>query len=537
MNVEAPYWYDTDAAERAIEFSARFLTHVKGPLAGDPLILDEWQKDEIFRPIFGMKRPHSCASLSLHDDRTCEYGLRRYREAEIIIPRKAGKSTMDAIIVLIGLCGDDELGGENYGAAWDQEEAGLVFDIAATMVEHSKTLRRRLKIRRTKLRIVDPVTDSFYAAIPSDAAGAQGFNAHFVVFDEYQTIVTTDLDRALDTSQGARRQPLFIRSSTLGKTINSPMGRLYIRMKEVLAGTRPAREDELLVLHEMPEGMDPLSVEAWIAANPGYGTSLQPSYVERMIRKAKDEPSEQNDIFRYHLNIWTDSNDTWMPLDLWDATAGMVKASELKGRRCFVGVGMTSAVDLAAIALLFPPEEDDEPYRLIVEHYLPEETMRARAKLPDAPPYLDWVAKGALTVFDDSDVIDYAAIENAVLKRFGHLYDIQEIVANPRGAMQFIQDLQAEDQKVVEMRSSYVTMSPALTELMRLVRTKAFVHGGNVVLRYQMSRLVVKKGPDGEIRPDRERSRTSIEGVVALASALNRAITASGAEDERWTAS
>lgn len=534
MKRDGIYWFDEDAAARAIEFPARYLRHVKGPLAGDRLILDKWQRELVFEPLFGWKRPHSHGPKEPCDRMVCEYGLRRYREADLIMPRKNTKSTMDAVMILIGLCADDELGGENYGAAWDQDEAGLVFDIAATMVEHSKVLKKRLKIRRTKLRIVDPLTDSFYAAIPADEAGAQGFNAHYVVFDEYHTQKNTELERALDTSQGARRQPLFIRSSTIGKTIASPMGRLYLRMKEVLAGTRPAREDELLVLFEMPEGMDPYDVEAWKAANPGYGTSLQPSYVDKMIRKAIDEPNERADIFRYHLGIWNDSSDLWMPLEIWDASAGIVNASKLKGRRCFVGVGISSGVDLAAVALVFPPDKDEEPYRVIMEHYLPEDTLKARAKQQDAPPYADWVDKGALTV-TEGDVVDYETIEHDVLEKYGKQFEIEEIVCNPRGAMQFMQDLQAEDATVIELVPSFKTMSPALTELERLVRTRTFHHGGNIVLRWQMGRLVVRKGPNGEIRPDRERSRGTIEGLVALASALNRAIV-SDEDDAGWVA-
>lgn len=534
MKRDGAYWYDEDSAARAIEFSARYLRHVKGPLAGDPLILDPWQRELIFEPLFGWKRGHTHGAKDPCDRAVCEYGLRRYREAELILPRKNTKSTMDAIIVLIGLCADDELGGENYGAAWDQDEAALVFDIAATMVERSKSLRTRLKVRRTKLRIVDPLTDSFYAAIPSDAAGAQGFNAHFVVFDEYHTQRTTELERALDTSQGARRQPLFVRSSTVGQRMDSPCGRLYLRMKDVMAGVRPAREDELMVLFEMPDGMDPFSLEAWKAANPGYGTSLQPSYVEKMIRKAQEEPSERAEIFRYHLNRWADADDAWMPLEIWDASAGIVDSGRLKGRSCFVGVGISSGVDLAAVALVFPPEEDDEPYNVIMEHYLPEDTMRARVRQPDAPPYQDWVDRGALTL-TEGDVIDYDAIEADVLTKYGRQFEIEEIACNPRGALQFMQNLQEKDANVIELVPSYKTMSPALSELERLVRTRAFHHGGNVVLRHQMASLVVRKGPNGERRPDRERSRGNIEGVVALASALNRAIVANE-EDGGWVA-
>ena len=50
------YWFDEAAAERAVEFSPRYLKHVKGPWAGRPLTLEPWQQEEIIRPLFGWNR-------------------------------------------------------------------------------------------------------------------------------------------------------------------------------------------------------------------------------------------------------------------------------------------------------------------------------------------------------------------------------------------------------------------------------------------------------------------------------------------------
>src|SRR5688572_10829829 len=74
--------FDEEAALRPIEFFARCLTHVKGEKAGQPFILEPWQK-AIVANLFGWKRPD---------------GTRRYREAFIFVPRKMGKTLAAASI-------------------------------------------------------------------------------------------------------------------------------------------------------------------------------------------------------------------------------------------------------------------------------------------------------------------------------------------------------------------------------------------------------------------------------------------------------
>jgi len=46
------YYYDKEAADKAVRFIEKFLTHTKGELGGKPFILEDWQKKEIIQPIF-----------------------------------------------------------------------------------------------------------------------------------------------------------------------------------------------------------------------------------------------------------------------------------------------------------------------------------------------------------------------------------------------------------------------------------------------------------------------------------------------------
>ena len=117
------YIYDKKRGERAVKFIESFITHVKGELGGQKFILEDFQKEQIIKPLFGWVDKN---------------GLRKYRTCYIEIPRKNGKSNLSAAIALYMLYADGEIGGEVISAAADRNQANIVFGIARQMVLNSK---------------------------------------------------------------------------------------------------------------------------------------------------------------------------------------------------------------------------------------------------------------------------------------------------------------------------------------------------------------------------------------------------------------
>ncbi len=193
------FTFDKKAAQVAVNFFEKLLVHVKGEWAGEPFILQDWQREEIIKQIFGWKRKD---------------GTRRYRTAYIEIPRKNGKSTLAAGIALYLEFADDEPGAEVYSAAGDRDQAAIVHDLAKTMVEESPQLAKRSEVY--KRSIIIPSTNSTYRVLSADAYSKHGLNAHGVVVDELHVQPNRDLVDVLVTSTGARRQPLVVFITTAG---------------------------------------------------------------------------------------------------------------------------------------------------------------------------------------------------------------------------------------------------------------------------------------------------------------------------------
>src|SRR5436309_3689644 len=132
------YYLDKKAAQRAVDFFAECLVHVKGEFAGRPFILEPWQQRDIIRPLFGWK-------VQLGARRDPATDPRKYRTCYVEIPKKNGKSSISAGVGLYLLTADHEQGAEVYSAAGDREQAAIVFNLAKQMRAESSELRKRLR--------------------------------------------------------------------------------------------------------------------------------------------------------------------------------------------------------------------------------------------------------------------------------------------------------------------------------------------------------------------------------------------------------
>lgn len=495
-------WFDPRSAAVAIAFFERMLHHVKGEWSGEPFKLQPWQR-ELISELFGWKRPD---------------GSRRYRRAYIEIPRKNGKSTLAAGIGLLLLFADGEPGAEIYSAAADRDQAAIVFDVAKGMVESSPHLQRLAEVYKRSITV--PATRSSYKVLSADAFTKHGLNAHGVIFDELHAQPTRELWDVLSTATGARRQPLLVAITTAGYDRESICWEQHEYARQVLGGLidDPSFYGYIAAADEADDWTAP---ETWRKANPGLGTSVKLEYLEQECRRAQASPAYQNTFRRLHLNQWTQQETRWLDLAAWDRCGHAVDATELQGRRCYAGLDLASTTDIAALVLVFPPSEPEEPYQVLPYFWIPAENLIDKGRR-DRVSYDAWVRAGLMTATPGS-AIDYETIRTAV-ERLGEVYDIGDIAFDRWGAVQMSQQLEAAGFTMVAMGQGMQSMSPPTKELLRLVLDGRLAHGGHPVLRWMADNLVVQADAAGNIKPNKAKSTARIDGMVALIMALDRAV-------------
>jgi phage terminase large subunit-like protein len=491
----------TDPGQRAVDFFERMLVHTKGKWAGAPFALESWQRDGIIRPLFG----------SLRED-----GTRQYRTAFVALPRKNGKSEIVAGVGLKLLFADGEPGAEIYSAAADKDQASIVFNVAWDMVEANPALRKRSKRYRAKV-IEVPSTGSVYRAISADAFSKHGFNAHGILFDEVHTQPTRELWDVLTTSTGARTQPLVFGITTAGYDQQSICFELWDYAAKVLSGVI---EDPTFFayIRSAPKDADWRDERVWKASNPALGVFRSIEEMREMAKRAEHTPALQNTFRRLYLNQWTSQETRWLDLSAWDDTAGLVVDLKLEGRRCYAGLDLASTTDIAALELVFPM--DDGTFEVLSHFWIPGDNIQERVRR-DRVPYDAWVSQGLITA-TEGNVIDYGAIREKI-RALGTRFDIREIGFDRWGATQLSQDLAGDGFTVVPIGQGFSSMSAPTKELLNLVLSKRLRHGGSPVLRWMADNMVVRTDPAGNLKPDKQKSREKIDGMVALVMGIDRA--------------
>lgn len=499
--------FDQAAAQKAIDFF-RFLKHSKGEWAGQSFELSPWQQF-ILWALFGWKRAD---------------GHRRFRTAYVEIPRKNGKSTLAAGIGLYLFFADKEPGAEVYTAATKRDQARIVHSEAIRMVKASTGLSSRIRVLRDNLSIEQ--TASKYEPLGADADTADGLNIHGAIVDELHAHKTRALLDVLDTATGARRQPLIFVITTAGHDRNSVCWEQRRAAEQVLEGV--STDDTLFgFVATVDKGDSWKDPRTWQKANPNFGVSVKVADLQAKARKAELQPGYQNAFRRLHLNEWTEQAERWLDMDRWDECADPFDAAELEGRRCYAGLDLATKVDLCALALLFPPDDDDDLFRVLMWFWCPEEGIRRRSE-KDSVPYQQWVDEGLLTP-TEGEVTDYEVIREEIRGIAGR-FELLELGFDPWNALHLATQLQSDGVQMVEVAQNFRNLSEPSKKLEELVMSRRLAHGGNPVLRWMAGNVAIIRDNHDNIKPSKPKSTEKIDGIAAIVNALSRYVRHDGGD-------
>lgn len=522
-------WFDIARAEHVEEFHVRFLRHSKGSdFAGKPFHFLEWERDELYYPLFGWVRLNETGKI-----------VRRYQKAYVEIPKKNGKSAIASGIGLYMTVGDGEPGAETYSAASDRNQASIVHREAINMVEQSPELSAILKINRSTWNIAYPRTRSFYRALAATPKTNEGFNAHCILADELHTWTGQagrDLYDAIRWAFAARNQPLFFQITTAGEDHLSVCGEQHDFAKEIIAGKTFAPEYFALI-HAADPKDDPWDKKTWHKANPSLGHTIKLSKFEEDATEAKKTPSGTARFKRYRLNIWTTGDNAWIDVADWDRNTRPFEDSLLEGMDCYAGLDLSRTCDTTSLQLLFPPKEPGKPYYLISRFWLPEEKAR---ELAGKVPYLQWADQGLITL-TPGNVVDYAFIEKEIdqlSEKFSitklaydktYAEDVtQRIEANsgiPR--IQFGQTIMNFAGPSAEFERLIISGNPANQTETPTADSSVLLHNGHAVMRWQVGNVRVKVDVNNNkrpVKPNNPMDHRKVDGVVAAIMALALAI-------------
>jgi phage terminase large subunit-like protein len=507
-DVEGAY-FDPARVDHVID-TLRHLRHTQGKWAGHPLRPDVWQIAYIIAPVFGWVRKNP-------DGRV----VRIIRSAWTEVPRKNGKTTLASGIGLDLAFADGERGAQVIAAAGSKEQALNAYRPAQLIAENSPDFKRA-GIQSMKKEIVRPVDQSFFKAVGSIGDLLQGTNPSGYIVDEMHVHRDSSVIDALESGTGARDQPLglIITTADSGKK-NSPYAQHRDRIERLCKGIFK-NPTEYGVVFAAPKSADPFKESTWMRANPGYGVSPTKQFMESEAEKARDSPLNLARFLRLNLNVRTKQTTKFISMRAWDANDRDVSEASLRGRRCFGGLDLASVSDLSALCWLFP---DDDRFKAIWRFWTPEDNLAALDIRTNGMASV-WAHEGWLTT-TPGNVQDYDFIRSRI-NHDAETFDVASLGFDPFNSSQLVNDLTADGINMVKVRQGYLTLSPPLKQVQRLVlsgmRNEPGIMHHNPVMDWCVDNLAVTEDPAGNVKPDKEKSGEKIDGVAALVTAMSEAI-------------
>lgn len=495
--------YDNDRAEIRIKFIERVCTHVKGDLAGKAFILEEWQK-EFIRKLYG----------TINED-----GTRQYRTAYVQIPRKNGKSNLSAALALAELFVGAEKGAEIYCCASSRDQAKIVFDVCKQMIKNSAVLSRSCNVYQNS--VVMKNSNSFLKAVAAEAGTLHGANASMVVYDELHTAKNREMWDVMATSMGARKQPLMMTITTAGMfDPNSICYELYSYGKKVREGT--IDDDTFLPLIYEAEPDDDIHIEeTWQKANPNYEVSITKQYFKKMAKEAKTLPSSEIAFRQLHLNQWVSSLTGWITDAEWMASSGDdIDIEQLKNRQCYAGLDLAQTEDVCAFVMVFPFEDGSLK---VLPYFFVSESAVERRRNQTGGSYDNFVSRGELIVTDGNST-DYDVIKNKIIE-CAEAFEITSIAYDRWNSNVLINQLSDAGIMTDPFGQGFISMTAPIKNAEVLIKKQKLHHGGNAMLRWMISNVVVKKDDAENVKFSKSKAGDKIDGVVALIMALGEKMT------------
>jgi phage terminase large subunit-like protein len=505
LAVEQGCYFDEKLGERAIRFVETFCRQSKGRWAGQPLTLLDWQRDFLMR-VFGWRKPD---------------GLRRFARVYLEVAKKNGKSTLVSALCLYLLIADGEGAPEVYLNAVDREQASIVFDEAARMVEKSPELRARLEVIKSKKRITDPVGNGKVVANSADVPSKDGVNASGIIFDELHRQKDRQIWDIFEYAGASREQPLKISITTAGEDQDGVWHEQREYSDKVNAGIIPDTSHLGVVYRAFEE--DPIDdPETWKKANPSLGVTIKVEDFARELAEAKEIPSKLANFLRLRLNIITRGDSAFCRIADWDAcSGGHVLGSD---GPCYMGLDLSQTQDLTALVIL-----SGDPvggYDVAAHFWLPEDNI-VDLERSHGQPYRTWANMGLITL-TPGNVVDYQYVRAEIVSKAADA-DCRKILADPYNATKLGIELKEQDGLPLEfLRQGFLSLGAPTKELLRLVLGQRLRHGDHPILKWHISNAVAEQDAAGNLKLSKRKSKKKIDG----ASALVNAVAAASSDDD-----
>jgi len=434
----------------------------------------------------------------------------------VFIPRKAGKSTLIAVIGLYELM-FGEKGSEVYTLATSRDQASIVFTSALGLIESMPTEVQKLyNVQKHHITKIGDSQSMFKALSRDTKKSGDGLNPSCAIIDEAAQIIDRNSIEVLHSGMVARKNPLRIYITTASFTKDTKFHEDLLMLQTMLSGEAPDNPKWFGLLYGLDPQDDWQNPAIWAKANPMHGISVFEEAIVARANEAKFKPATLNEFLCKTLNVFVSANSAWLDRTHWDeCTTGK---DEREPEAVFIGFDLAATRDLNAVCTLKRYAEDD--YFAEFKFFLPEEALN------HVPQHYHDIFRNAkdsgilhLTqgnVMDGREISDYIREQSAK-------HDPKEIGYDAYNAASLIARLHDQAMPVKKVGQGMAVLSNPSKHLEKLILSKSIKHDGNPFVGWQLSNCEVYEDVNGniKIRKNEADKSAKVDGIIALIIAMH----------------
>jgi phage terminase large subunit-like protein len=519
---ERGWMFDEDVATRCCAFFPMVCRHSIGEWDGMPFELTPSQMFCVWN-IFGW--------------RSCETKYRRFARAYISAARKWGKTTLLAGLALLLEVADEidgepcESAAEVYIAATKEDQAKIMYKEAVRMVGASPALKARLRIQKSKPRLIDKKTDGSIVPLGADSPFS-GLNPHGVLLDElhewkerHRPFLGT-----ITSGSGSRRQSLQCTITTAGDDHSQIWIEEYehaVKVVESVVDGNVIDDREFVWIAEIDADDDPLDPANWPKSNPNYPITPKHDYLSSRAERARVMPTAYNEFVRYHANRRTSSEERIISIEDWAKGAKPITVDA--GASCHGAFDLGRSDDWAAVTLCFPVDGKTPDGKRCIDHY--EVLHRSfcakdgRFRV-DQEPFRTWIRQGVLHCCDGNQ-IDFHDVRQQIVE-WNRKYRVKTWAHDPTFAGDSSQILKNEHGiECFGFTQAHAFFNVPMRRFVEHEVPQGRIwHGGDPVLAWQAGNLEKSTNPKDQWMPKKNAKRYKIDGMVAALMAFSECLYA-----------
>jgi phage terminase large subunit-like protein len=332
-------------------------------------------------------------------------------------------------------------------------------------------------------------------------------NVSFACLDEMHEHRDLGLYNVMKSGTLNRSNPIIWITSTAGFNRDFPFYNLVGIGKKVLRG-EVNNDSFFYALYTLDDDDDYNNPECWVKANPNIGVTVQLEDLKTEFDQAKLDGQTFVNFLTKNLNVYVDQIDQWIPSSDLEACSDAPPMEEFKGESCWVGVDLSTVIDLAAVVFTF---YKDGKYYAYPKFYCTQGTSKQRAGAVDLTP---WIQAGNITECK-TRTIDLQLIADDIIN-VNKDYNVQKVAYDAYNSKDFISIIQRAGIDTQAFSQSMMNFNAPTKKLERLIYARGIKWGNADVMNWNFRNVVMGADHNNNYKPLKNKGLDSIDGVISL---------------------